>query len=675
MNTPYRFAALPSIRPPPLPYLIQGGQTIHVRAWSTVAVGFCVGAWAVVFAAEPAKPPAAVPQSFDATVLPFVKRYCLDCHSGADAEQGVQLDKYHAGEAASEDQATWRKVLRMLRARKMPPKHSRRPKDAEYDAVNAWLEATLRQADPAGPPDPGRVTIRRLNRAEYTNTIRDLLGVEFNAAADFPSDDVGYGFDDIGDVLTLPPLLMEKYLAAAEQIAANAVAGDKAGDKPGAHPESRRRIFLVAPGEKSSPDAAAEQILRRLATRAYRRPISNQELARLLKLVATARAQGDGFEGGIQLALQAILVSPHFLFRVELDPESNVMRPIRALNEYELASRLSYFLWSSMPDDELFDLAARGKLRENLDGQVRRMLGDPKSKALVENFAGQWLQLRNLDLAAPDKSQFPAFDDDLRRAMRTESEMFFETIVREDRSVLELLDADFTFVNARLARHYGLEGVEGDQFRRVSLPAGGGHEAAKARGGVLTQAAVLTVTSNPTRTSPVKRGKWVLENILGAPPPDPPPSVPRLQDDAKAVAAGTVRQRMEQHRKDPNCAVCHKEMDALGFALENFDAVGAWRTKDGKFPIDAAAQLPDGRSFNGPQELKAMLRGNKEQFAHCLAEKLLTYAIGRGVEPYDKPAVGGIVTAAKAGDYKFSTFVLGIVHSEPFQKRSCKNKE
>ncbi|MGA2034147.1 MAG: DUF1592 domain-containing protein [Thermoguttaceae bacterium] len=643
---------------------------MSVRIWSVVALGFCAGVWAVVFAAEPAKPPAAASPSFDATVLPLVKRYCLDCHSGEDAERGVQLDKYRTAAAVSEDRATWRKVLSMLRARKMPPKDCRRPKDAEYDAVTAWLEATLGPADRAGPADPGRVTIRRLNRAEYTNTIRDLLGIEFHAAADFPSDDVGYGFDNIGDVLTLPPLLMEKYLAAAEQIAAKAIVADKPGDKPQDYPPSHRRIFLVAPGEKVSPDAATEQILRRLATRAYRRPIRDQELARLLKLVATARAQGDRFEAGIQLALEAILVSPHFLFRVELDPEANGVGPIRALNEYELASRLSYFLWSSMPDDELFDLAARGKLRENLDRQVRRMLIDAKCKALVENFAGQWLQLRNLDLAAPDKRQFPAFDDELRRAMRTESEMFFESIVHEDRSALDLLDADFTFVNARLARHYGLEGVEGDQFRRVSLPAGGGHEAAQARGGVLAQAAMLTVTSNPTRTSPVKRGKWVLENILGAPPPDPPPNVPMLRDDAKAVATGTLRQRMEQHRKDPNCAVCHKEMDALGFALENFDAVGAWRTKDGNFPIDAAAQLPDGRSFNGPRELKAMLRGNKEQFARCLAEKLLTYAIGRGVESYDRPAVDGIVQTAKVGDYKFSTFVLGIVRSDPFQKRN-----
>ena len=570
---------------------------MHVRPWLALAVGFYAEAWAVVFAAEPAKPPAVASPSFGTTVLPFVQRYCLDCHRGADAERGVQLDKYRTVAAVSEDRATWLKVRRMLRARKMPPEDSRRPKNEEYDAVNAWLEALLGPADRAGPADPGRVTIRRLNRAEYTNTIRDLLGVEFNAAADFPSDDVGYGFDNIGDVLTLSPLLMEKYLAAAEQIAANAIVADQRGDKAEDHAESHRRIFLVAAREELSPDAAAERVLRQLATRAYRRPVSDPELARLLKLVAAARAQGDGFEAGIGLALQAILISPQFLFRVELDPEVPGATPIRALKEYELASRLSYFLWSSMPDDELFDLAARGKLRENLDRQVWRMLSDWKSKALVENFAGQWLQLRNLDLATPDKSQFPAFDDDLRRAMRTESEMFFQAIVREDRSVLELLDADFTFVNARLARHYGLAGIQGDQFRRVSLPAGDGQEALRARGGVLAQAAMLVVTSNPTRTSPVKRGKWVLENILGTPPPDPPPNVPMLRDDAQALAGATLRQRMEQHRKDPNCAVCHKEMDALGFALENFDAVAPGERRTANSPSTPPPSCPTaGRS-------------------------------------------------------------------------------
>jgi hypothetical protein len=622
----------------------------------------------VVPAAEPAKLPAAANRSYETVVLPLVKQYCLECHSGADAEQGVRLDKYATIAAMSEDRATWRKVLGMLRTRKMPPKENRRPSDEQYGAASAWLEVALDRADRTAPADPGRVTIRRLNRAEYTNTVRDLLGVEFDAAADFPSDDVGYGFDNIGDVLTLPPLLMEKYLNAAEQLAAKAIAADKR--------ELKHRILVAKPGAKLSPEAAVEQVLRRLATRAYRRPVSDKELARLVQLAATvwrenqggglktALPESDRFQAGMQLALQAILVSPHFLFRAEIDPEAKPGQQVRTLNEYELASRLSYFLWSSMPDDELFDLAARGKLREELKRQVRRMLGDRKSKALVENFAGQWLQLRNLDLAVPDKSQFPGFDQDLRRAMRTEAEMVFEAVMREDRSVLELLDADYTFVNARLARHYGLQGVAGDEFRRVSLRG----PQASARGGVLTQAAMLTVTSNPGRTSPVKRGKWILQNILGTPPPNPPANVPMLDDGSQAVAAGTLRQRMEQHRKDVNCAVCHKEMDALGFALENFDAVGAWRTKDGKFPIDAAAQLPDGRSFNGPRELKAVLRGNSEQFARCLAEKLLTYALGRGIESYDRRTVDAIVGAAKASDYKFSTFIQGIVHSDPFQK-------
>ncbi len=645
---------------------------MRVRLWSVVAAALSAGLWAAVFAAEPVKSPVAAAPSFDAGVRPFVKRYCLDCHTGADAQQGVQLDKYRTAAAVLDDRQTWHEVLKVLRTHKMPPEDSPRPKAAEVEAVTAWLQTTLDKADRASKAvaaDPGRVTIRRLNRAEYTNTIRDLLGVEFDAAADFPSDDVGYGFDNIGDVLTLPPMLMEKYLDAAEQITAKAIAADKSGNKTEHNAPSHRRIFFVTPGAKLSADAAARQILRRLATRAYRRPVTDQELSRLLRLVATARDQGDGFEAAIEQALQAILVSPHFLFRVELDPKPNGAGKIHPLSDYELASRLSYFLWSSMPDDELFDLASRGKLRANLDRQLRRMLDDAKSQALVQNFAGQWLQLRNLDLVAPSKRRFPDFDDDLKHAMRTESEMFFAGIVHEDRSVLELIDADYTYVNARLARHYGIKGVEGEQFRRVSLPDGAGPEAGGIRGGVLAQAAVLTVTSNPGRTSPVKRGKWVLENILGTPPPDPPPNIPMLREDRGAARTASVRQRMEQHRKDPNCAVCHKQMDALGFALENFDAVGAWRTSDGYFPIDSSAELPDGRSFSGPRGLKSILRDSQESFVRCLTEKLLTYALGRGIEPYDRPAIDQVVSAVKAGDYKFSTLALGIIHSDPFQKR------
>jgi hypothetical protein len=384
--------------------------------------------------------------------------------------------------------------------------------------------------------------------------------------------------------------------------------------------------------------------------------------------VDLAEQSGESFERGIQLAVEAILCSPQFLFRVELDPRprrrGEVLPPTRAVNEYELASRLSYFLWSSMPDDELAQLAASGKLRDGdtLGRQVRRMLRDPKARALVENFGDQWLQLRLLGTINPDTKQFPAFDDALRRAMLEETRLFFESLVRDDRSVLDFLDAKDTFVNERLARHYGIPGVRGEEFRRVTLPD-------DRRGGLLGQASILTVTSNPTRTSPVKRGKWILEQILGTPPPPPPPDVPELKEDKDVVLSGTLRQRMEQHRANPSCATCHGRMDPLGFGLENFDAVGAWREKDGPFPVDASGTLPSGQTFQGPKALKAILQERREDFARCLAEKLLTYALGRGLDYYDKCAVDRMVAALARDDYRFSTLVLEIVQSDPFQKR------
>jgi hypothetical protein len=367
--------------------------------------------------------------------------------------------------------------------------------------------------------------------------------------------------------------------------------------------------------------------------------------------------------------LQAILVSPHFLFRVERDPPAGQEDPIRELNEYELATRMSYFLWSSMPDEELFQQAARGTLRGNLEGQVRRMLRDRKAEALVGNFASQWLQLRNLPMAAPDDEQFPSFRAELREAMRTETELFFASILREDRSVLDLIDADYSFLNEPLARHYGIAGVAGPEFRRVSL-------AGTPRGGVITQASVLTVTSNPTRTSPVKRGKWILDNILGEPPPDPPPNVPQLDEDDEAVLSGSLRERLEQHRAKESCAVCHRKMDALGFALENFDAIGAWRTRDGKFQIDASGVLPDGQEFRGPAELKAILRdSSRDSFVRCLTEKMLTYALGRGLEYYDRCTVDRITKSLAKDHYRFSTLVMEIVKSDPFQKRRRKGSD
>jgi mono/diheme cytochrome c family protein len=602
-----------------------------------------------------AAPPSDKPD-FAKDVAPLVYRYCGKCHGETKPKGGVALTAFADDASVLKKRALWESVADNLRSGDMPPPGKPRPNADELDKINAWLDAVVFQLDCNGPRDPGRVTIHRLNRAEYNNTIRDLMGVDFQPADDFPQDDVGYGFDNIGDVLSLPPLLMEKYLAAAEKIV----------EKTFASPEARKRLFVVTTQNEES----ARQILERFAGRAYRRPVNREEMQRLLRFVEMAEKNRDGFETGIGLAVQAILVSPHFLFRVEIDRRPDDPTAVRTLTDYELASRLSYFLWSSMPDDELFELARKKSLHEPevLEKQVRRMLKDPRSRALVDNFAGQWLQLRTLKEFKPDPDLFPRFDDKLRAAMLKETELFFENVVREDRSILDFIDADYTFVNERLAKHYGLSGVKGEEFRRVSLTG-------TPRGGILTQAAVLSVTSNPTRTSPVKRGKWILENILGTPPPPPPPGVEELKDDKEAVLSGSLRQRMEQHRANPNCATCHQRMDPLGFGFENFDAIGGWRTKEGKHAIDPSGTLPNGQSFKGPVELRAILKTRQQAFARCLAEKLLTYALGRGVERYDRCTLDDIVKSADKDNFKFSRLVIDIAKSDPFQKRRGKGSK
>ena len=388
-----------------------------------------------------------------------------------------------------------------------------------------------------------------------------------------------------------------------------------------------------------------------------------------MKLWRMADDEKTPLDRSVQIPLAAVLTSPNFLFRAEPDPEPENSR-VHRIGDYALASRLSYFLWSSMPDDELFALAGRGKLHtaEQLSAQVRRMLKDPKSQALVDNFASQWLQYRRLDGMTPDKSQFSDFDESLRHAMRRETELFFEHVMHDDRSVIDFLDADYTYLNARLARHYGIPGVTGDMFQRVSTK--GTH-----RGGVLTQASILLITSNPGRTSPVKCGKWVLENILGTPPPPPAANVPQLSEDKAVVLKGTLRQRLEQHRAKAECAVCHKSMDPLGFGLENFDAVGAWRTRDGAFPIDSSGVLPGGKAFQGVDGLRQLLVSRREQFARCFAEKLLTYALGRGLDDNDAAAIDQIAYAVARDDFRFSSFVNEIVRSAPFQMRRGKEQQ
>jgi hypothetical protein len=740
---------------------------------------------------------AAVEANFQQQVLPLVKKYCEGCHGEKQQIAGVSLHQYPSEESVLAARDIWEKVAENLKSGNMPPRGLPQPGDAERALIVEWVEGKLNDVD-CNIPQPGRVTIRRLNRLEYNNTVRDLLGVAFRPADDFPSDDVGYGFDNIGDVLTLSPLHLEKYLNAAEQVSAAAIFsedadaeikrfrghelqahdsasgqgeggtvlysngelraafeapaageylvrvrahGQQAGPDPakmairldGAEllstdvvavaddpqlfiartrlepgqktvaaaflndyynpeeqnrrnrdrnlvvhfidvvgplaplpaelPEAHRKLF-VPRGENETDDAYARRVLGDFARRAYRRPVSPEELDRLAGYVELARREGDSLETGVQLAVQAALVSPHFLFRVELDPRDAEAKP-RDLNAFELANRLSYFLWSSMPDEALFSLAEQGELKKPavLQSQVRRMLRHANARALVDSFATQWLQLRNLAQFSPDPARYPGFSEELRADMQQETELFFETIMKEDRPVTEFLDGRFTFLNERLANHYGIKNVKGEQFRRVTLR---GNQ----RRGVLTHASILTITSNPTRTSPVKRGKWVLEQILGTPPPPPPPDVDELEEEGDGMLHGTLRQRMEQHRKDPICNSCHERMDTIGFGLENFDAIGAWRSKDGPHPIDATGTLPGGESFDGPAELVAILKKQQDQFIRNFTTQLMTFGLGRGLEHYDRCAVDEVTEKVAKQRYRFSALVTEIVNSDPFQKRS-----
>jgi hypothetical protein len=764
-------------------------------AWLLMAgLGFAALATfaAVASKSGTGKPAKGTKLVFEQEVKPLLDQYCYGCH-GEKKKGDLDLRIYTDTKSTLRARPVFEKVLKHLQAHEMPPENKPQPAAAEREVIVRWVTTTFFPCD-CDHPDPGRVTVRRLNRSEYNNTIRDLVGINFQPADDFPADDSGYGFDNIGDVLSLSPILLEKYLAAAERILDAAIVsssdtngpvrrflaeklestapggpfgngarilnregevslpvsiskpgmylfrarafGQQAGPEParmefrldgkalkvvdvkavenapqlyeislpltaggkrfGAAyinnyvnpkdpdpanrdrnliieylevlgpmgpqplPETHKRIFVRQPTRTNKVECARE-IIGGFATRAFRRPLSAEELGRLMALFKSVDTQGESFENSVKLVLEAVLVSPRFLFRGEAPVGSKATAQARPLDEYALASRLSYFLWSSMPDDELFDLAAHGTLRRHLEAQVRRMLRDPKSEALVENFAGQWLQLRNLKLATPDAKLFPQFDDTLRGAMQKETEMFFGAVLRENRSVLEFLDADYTFVNEPLARLYGMTDVTGSQFQRVALRGG-------QRGGLLRQASILTITSNPTRTSPVKRGKWVLENILGAAPPPPPPNVPELKEGKDVALTGTLRQRMEQHRADPNCASCHARMDPIGFGFENFDGIGAWREREGEFDIDASGALATGESFNGASDLTRILSKQKrDDFVRCLTEKMLTYALGRGLEYYDKCAVDQIGKALAKDHFRFMTLVVEVARSTPFQ--------
>jgi mono/diheme cytochrome c family protein len=795
--------------------------------------------WAAPQAAGPRAQPASAAQSAP-EYRAVLDKYCVTCHNERAKVGGLMLDKVDlsniSGSAA--DAEVLEKVVRKVRVGMMPPQGAPRPDPSTQHALVAWLTSELDRGVLARP-NAGRGLIHRLNRAEYANAIRDLLALDVDTSSMLPPDDSAYGFDNIADALGVSPVLLERYLTAADKITSLAtgdpetqpagetfrirqdasqdthieglpvgteggilakttlpldgeydfsirlfrtnlgvvrgleyeyrleytvdgervhlstIGGDddfranlknmtKAGDdvearahfrmplkagphtitiaflnrSAGANPlrlqpfirssndtldtighphldtftltgpfnptgpgdtPSRRRVFFCRPASakgsgaagpagRADEEACASRIISTFARRAYRGMVTEADLRRLHEFYQAGRRDGN-FEAGIRASLQRILASPKFVFRVERDPENVAPGAIYRVSDLELASRLSFFLWSSIPDDELLRVARQGTLKTPavLDRQVRRMLEDPKSEALVSNFAGQWLYLRNLKSLQPNSNEFPDFDDNLRQALFQETEMFFASIMREDRNVLDLMTANYTFLNERLAKHYGVPNVYGSQFRRVTLND-------EARRGLLGKGAILMVTSHADRTSPVVRGKWILDNLLDAPPPPPPPVVPPLDEsNQRAGKILTMRERMEEHRKNPVCAGCHKIMDPIGLSLENFDAVGAWRTRDGGTlgpEINASGELLDGTKVDGVVTLRQALVKQPDIFVSTVTEKLLTYALGRGLGYYDMPTVRAIVRDAASEDYRFSSLVLGIVNSTPFQKRT-----
>ncbi|QDU40053.1 Planctomycete cytochrome C [Maioricimonas rarisocia] len=597
------------------------------------------------------------PISFDRTKA-LLERYCTDCHNADAPEADLDLTAYGSVDAVVAARPKWEQVLHRVRNGEMPPDGSEAPTLDERDELVEWIETALRSAACAGPPDPGPTPIRRLNRSEYRNTIRDLLGVHFDAAHALPADGAGgAGFDNAAETLFLSPVHAEKYLDAARE----------ALDYAAKDVRSRKRLIIARPDEKTSADDAARKVLSRFTLRAFRRPPTDREIERLLTLYRTAADEGTPFDDAIMYAMQAVLISPHFLFRVEQIPEGTRPQPV---DDYELATRLSYFLWGSMPDDRLLDLARKNELHKDdvLRAETLRMLKDRKARGLAESFVGQWLGTRSLGVEyQPDPEVFRRYRPELESAMKEEPVVVFLDILRENHSLLTLIDADFTYVNLDLARHYGIDKkIEGglrQQLRKVDLPED------SHRGGVLTMAAVLAVSSYPDRTSPVLRGQWLLSNILGTPSPPPPPDVPELSEDEDATSGKTLRERLLAHRANPTCASCHDRLDPLGFGLENFDAIGRWRTTDNEQPIDASGALPGGLTFNGPDELKQVLLQRKDETMRHLTTKMLAFALGRGLVNEDYCTVDQIMERLAANEYRAQELLLGIVESVPFRQR------
>ncbi len=630
-------------------------------------------------------------ERFEEEIQPILIDFCYRCHDSSIKKGNIALDNFESGDAVLGKRDLWSAVLKSVRAGIMPPAGKPRPSDKDMSLLADWIKRDVLGADPRDP-DPGRVTIRRLNRVEYRNTVRDLTGFNFKAEEEFPPDDTGYGFDTIGEVLSVSPLLLEKYMQAAESIVAAAVPtvswvvpDMKVQGPPDPRKLSRPRNYdrffgrEEVPGTEPGRRQYARDIIGRFASRAFRRAVDDRTLDRLVAVAEGIYGQPGGrFEQGVARAMVAVLASPRFVFRVEAtEPKKSPSAgKYPYVDEYSLASRLSYLLWSTMPDLELTRLAERGELRQDLAGQVKRMREDTRAEALTRNFVGQWLQVRDVEgftvntraVLRQDGVSRPRIDlnTELRRAMTRETEMLFGHIAREDRSLLELIDCDYTFVNARLASYYGIKDVTGREMRKVLLPKD------SPRGGVLTHASILLVTSNPTRTSPVKRGQFILDNLLGTPAPPPPADIPALEEskgDFKGKTP-TVRELMALHRAKPLCSSCHARMDPLGLALENFNAMGLWRDKENGQAIDASGRLLTGESFHDVRDLKRILKDrHRLDFFRCLTEKLLTYALGRGLDDYDVETVDQIVDRIDREGGRFSALLLGVIESAPFQKR------
>jgi len=633
-----------------------------LRSLFCPALTFVAGA---CFAAETPAPAL----DFARDIAPIFARYCVECHGGAKPKADIVFRFKDAAEAKSRadiDAGFWSHVSKTLLAKEMPPDDEPQPTAAERAKLVDWITRDMLAVN-CESPDPGRMVIHRLNNREYANTLRDLLYLpaDFNAAADLPADDRGAGFDNNSGTLTLSPVHIEHYLAIAEKavsIALNLVMKDVPRD-----PTLPSRVKLNAPGASFKEDFANRQAKVRLnieafAPRAYRRPVSREEVDQLMRFAALSFThEGESFDKATSLAMRAAIMSPDFLFRLERDPTADGTGKAYRIDDFELASRLSYFLWASMPDDDIFAAAKAGTLRDNLEATVRRMLQDPKANSLTTDFLGQWLEIRSLE-------ETPNCPPELLRAMKGETERFFDHIVRQDRSIMDFIDADYTFVNGRLAAHYGIPDVAGEEFQKVAVdPA--------RRGGIFTQASFLTLTSKPLevkgapatrRPSPVNRGKWILENIFNQTLPPAPPNVPSLAIDDGKELKGTVRQIFEQHRADPKCAECHARMDPYGFALENYDGFGAWRDQDNRVDVDASGEI-NGRKFRTPREFRTVLASRRGDFRRAFVEKLLSYAIARGLINDDKCAVDEICAAVEQEGDRFSSVILHLVRCFPFQ--------